>query len=127
MSYIPYMTWEILFHSEFEEWFDEQEESLREAIASALDVLEEEGPLLGRPYVDTIRESKLPNMKELRVQHQGRPWRILFAFDPKRQAILLVGGDKGGEKRWYKENIPIAERRFNEHLRTLEDEEKKNR
>ena len=120
------MTWEILFHSEFEEWFDEQEAPLREAIASVLDVLEEEGPLLGRPYVDTIKESKFPNMKELRVQHQGRPWRVLFAFDPKRQAILLVGGDKGGEKRWYKESIPIAERRFNEHLRTLKDEEKNN-
>jgi len=125
MSYTIGMTWEILFHSEFEEWFDEQKELVREAIASALDVLEEEGPLLGRPYVDTIKDSRFPNMKELRVQHQGRPWRVLFAFDPKRQAILLVGGDKGGEKRWYKESIPIAERRFEEHLKALEEEERR--
>jgi hypothetical protein len=119
------MMWEILFHPKFEEWFDQQEEPVREAIASILDVLEEEGPLLGRPYVDTIKDSRFTNMKELRVQHQGRPWRVLFAFDPKRRAILLVGGDKGGEKRWYKEIIPIAEQRFEEHLKALEEEQRK--
>lgn len=87
------MAWKIFFHNEFNQWFDEQDESLREAIASLLDVLEEEGPQLGRPYVDTVAESIFPNMKELRVQHKGDPWRILFAFDFERAAILLVGGE----------------------------------
>jgi hypothetical protein len=81
--------------------------------------LEEEGPQLGRPYVDTVAESIFPNMKELRVQHKGDPWRILFAFDFERAAILLVGGNKRGNKRWYKEYIAIADRRFQEHLDQL--------
>lgn len=119
------MIWEILFYPDFEQWFDEQEDPLKEAIASVLDVLEEEGPLLGRLYVDTIKESIFPNMKELRVQHQGRPWRILFAFDPERRAILLIGGDKGGEKRWYKENILIADQRFQAHLTEMKKEERR--
>jgi hypothetical protein len=84
-------------------------------------LLKQEGPLLGRPYVDTIQGSQYPNLKELRVQHAGEPWRILFAFDPIRQAIVLVGGNKTGDKRWYKKNIPIAEQRFAKHLETLED------
>lgn len=114
------MTWEILFHPEFENWFDLQEDAFKEALASVLDVLEEEGPLLGRPYVDTIKESSFANMKELRIQCQGRPWRVLFAFDPLRQAVILVGGDKGGDKRWYKDIIPIADKRFKEHLDTMD-------
>lgn len=81
-----------------------------------LDILEEQGARLGRPYVDTIKGSSLPNMKELRVQHAGEPYRILFAFDPKRQAVLLLGGNKSRDKRWYEKNIPIAERRFREYL-----------
>jgi hypothetical protein len=60
-------------------------------------------------------------MKELRIHYQGEPWRILFAFDPLRQAILLVGGNKTGNNRWYKENIPIAERRYERYLETLEE------
>ena len=81
-----------------------------------LDVLEEQGPSIGRPYVDTIKGSDLPNMKELRVQHAGLPYRILFAFDPKRQAVLLVGGNKTEDKRWYEINIPIADKRFRKYL-----------
>jgi hypothetical protein len=71
---------------------------------------------LGRPYVDTIKGSAFTNMKELRVQYDGNPYRILFAFDPQRQAVLLIGGNKRGDKRWYEKNIPIAERRFAEYL-----------
>jgi hypothetical protein len=120
MSYILHMTWMILFHDEFEAWFDQQDPSLQEEIAAVLDVLEERGPTLGRPYVDTIKESSFNNMKELRVQFRGCPWRILFAFDPERKAILLVGGNKQGNKRWYEENIPIADQRFKDHLEQLQ-------
>lgn len=81
-----------------------------------LDVLEEQGAALGRPYVDTTKGSTFTNMKELRVQHDGDPYRILFAFDPQRQAVLLIGGNKRGDKRWYEVNIPIADRLDKEYL-----------
>ena len=63
---------------------------------------------------------RFTNMKELRVQFKGEPWRILFAFDPDRAAILLVGGNKRGDKRWYKKHLPIADERFRRHLERLE-------
>jgi hypothetical protein len=87
-------------------------------------VLGEFGPKLGRPRVDTLEGSAFQNMKELRIQYQGEPWRILFAFDPKRQAVLLVGGNKTGNKRWYKENIPIADKRYRKYLEILKEENK---
>ena len=65
------------------------------------------------------------NMKELRVQCKGSPWRILFAFDPDRKAILLVGGDKTGDERFYKTNIPIADARFDKHLEELKEAKRK--
>jgi hypothetical protein len=119
-----YMTWSVFFHEEFEVWFDGQDDALKEAIAAILDVLKEEGPLLGRPYVDTVKGSTFLNMKELRVQHTGEPWRLLFAFDPERSAIVLLGGSKQGKNRWYEENIPIADKRFDEHLERLKKRNK---
>jgi hypothetical protein len=94
---------------------------VQDSILVGLGLLKQEGPLLGRPYVDTLKGSQYPNLKELRVQHAGEPWRILFAFDPIRQAIVLVGGNKTGNKRWYEKNMLIAEQRFTEHLESLED------
>ena len=73
--------------------------------------------------MDTIKGSRLSNLKELRFQHRGAPWRVLFAFDPDRAAILLIAGDKGGDKRWYKKHIPIAEGRFERHLKRREAED----
>ena len=74
------------------------------------------GPNLGRPYADSLKSSKHPHLKELRIQIAGDPWRVLFAFDTARVAILLVGGNKGGDKHWYKTHIPIANMRFERHL-----------
>ena len=116
------MTWTIIFHPAFRDWLQEQEEDTQDSIAAMLGLLKLEGPLLGRPYVDTLKGSQYPNLKELRVQHRGEPWRILFAFDPLRQAIVLVGGNKTGDKRWYEKNMPVAENRFAEHLAELEEE-----
>jgi hypothetical protein len=110
------MIWEVVFHREFEEWFFAEDIEVQKSIAMVLDILEEQGATLGRPYVDTIKGSVFANMKELRVQHGGNPYRILFAFDPQRQAVVLIGGNKGGDKRWYEKNIPIADRRFIEYL-----------
>ena len=96
---------------------------MQDAIAAHVGLLENVGPFLGRPYADTLRGSSLPNLKELRVQHQGQPYRILYAFDPAREALLLLGGNKSGDKRWYRKAIPRAEAIFVRHLEDLEGQD----
>ena len=108
--------WDVIDDPDYRAWFEVQAVEVRDAIVAAVIVLSTLGPQLGRPLVDTLKGSRLPNLKELRVRCQGDPYRILFAFDPARRAILLVGGNKGGDKRWYKVNIPIAEARYAHHL-----------
>jgi hypothetical protein len=125
MEYIPYMAWIVILHKEFSAWFAVQESELQNEILANLRVLQEFGPALGRPRVDTLEESAFTQMKELRVQFRGEPFRILFAFDPKRQAIVLLGGSKQGDKRWYKKNIPLADQRYREHLEELRKKAKK--
>jgi hypothetical protein len=120
MEYIPYMEWQVLFDEEFAAWLLEQEVGLRIEVAAHVGLLAAHGPMLGRPRVDSIDGSKFPNMKELRVQWKGQPWRIFFAFDPKRRSILLAGGNKRGDKRWYDKNIPVADARFAKHLTQVE-------
>ena len=120
MEYILSMEWKVLLDPEFEIWLLEQESELREAVLAHAVLLGKYGPALGRPRVDTLQGSKLSHLKELRVQHQGCPWRVLFAFDPKRRAILLLGGNKRGDKRWYKKAIPLAEQRYQRHLQSME-------
>lgn len=115
------MEWNVIFDPDFRLWFDEQEQELQDEVSSVVILLRELGPALGRPRVDTLEGSSIKNMKELRIQYKGEPWRILFAFDPKRQAILLLGGNKTGNKRWYKENISIAERRYQNYLEKLKE------
>jgi len=83
-------------------------------------LLQEFGPNLKRPHVDTIEDSEFPNMRELRIQHEGRPYRMLYAFDPRRVGILLLGGDKTGNLCWYKDFIPKADAIFRQYLRDLE-------
>jgi hypothetical protein len=112
--------WEIQLDDEFATWFDGLPEALQDEILAHIGLLRQRGPQLGRPYVDTVEGSQFTNMKELRVQFRGDPWRILFAFDPRRVAILLVGGTKRGDKRWYKKHLPIADERFKRHLKRLE-------
>lgn len=93
----------------------------RHALIAAVDLLEIEGPGLGRPRVDTLSGTRLHNLKELRVT--GTSIRVLFAFDPRRTAILLIGGDKGGRwSDWYERMIPTAEALYEAHLETLREE-----
>lgn len=106
------MPWKVILHPEFDEWFQGLTENEQDAILEDINVLEAFGPTLGRPRVDTIKGSRIKNLKELRVRHTGVPIRILFAFDPQKRGILLVGGNKAGDKNWYKKNVPIAEKRF---------------
>lgn len=116
------MTWTVLTTDLFNEWFEPQDEATQEKVLAALTVLQTLGPALGRPLVDTINASQFPNMKELRIQHKGKPIRALFAFDPLRQAIVLCIGNKGGnEKQIYKKMIPLADQQYALHLQTLGD------
>lgn len=112
--------WEVEFTDEFEQWWLELDEDEQESIAASVGLLEELGPGLPRPYADTVKGSAYPNMKELRTQHQGHPLRTFFAFDPTRSAILLIGGDKTGDKRFYDRMISEADRLYGEHLEELE-------
>jgi hypothetical protein len=92
------------------------DEDTQDEILVSIRLLQEQGPSLSRPYADTLYDSKLSNLKELRTQHKGKPYRSLFAFDPKRSAIMLVGGDKSTHKKWYKKSIALAEARFELYL-----------
>ena len=82
-------------------------------------MLMEAGPALGYPQSTGIKDSKFGHMRELRIQHEGRPYRVLYAFYPIRVALLLLGGDKTGNERWYEKMVPIADAIYEEHLRTI--------
>lgn len=110
------MMWSVVTVEVFDAWFMSLDEAEQVDILAHIRVLELMGPALGRPYVDTLKASTLPNLKELRIQHRGKPYRVLFIFDPQRQAVLLCGGDKTGDKRFYKRMIPLAEREFAHYL-----------
>ena len=94
----------------------------QDSIAVTVTLLEQRGPFLPFPYSSSIEGSRHDHMRELRTQHRGDPYRVLYAFDPRRSAILLIGGNKAGKGRWYNENIPIADRLYDVHLKLLEDE-----
>lgn len=110
------MTWEIKVSDEFIEWYDSLNVREWEGINSAVEWLAEFGPTLGRPYVDTLKGSSIANLKELRVQNAGRPYRILFVFDPRRNAYLILGGDKSGIPNWYDNAIRRAETIYARYL-----------
>lgn len=111
--------WTVITTELFNKWLEQQEESMQEKVLAALVVLEQQGPILGRPLVDTVYDSKFSNMKELRVQYRGKPIRAFFAFDPLRQAIVLCIGDKTGQKRFYTEMLAIADQQYELHLLTV--------
>ena len=113
------MTYEIEFTAEFEKWWNSLNADEQESIGFGVRLLQELGPELKRPHADTLKGSAFPNMKELRVQHSGRPFRILFAFDPRRVALLLIGGNKTGKNRFYAEMIAEADAIYTKHLRNL--------
>ncbi len=109
--------WNVVTVEEFDNWFLPLTEEEQIDVLSYIKLLQVYGPNLGRPYADSLEGTQhVKNLKELRVQHKGRPYRVFFAFDPKRQAVLLCGGDKTGDNRFYKKMIPIAEREFSNHL-----------
>jgi hypothetical protein len=113
--------WSVEVTDEFTLWFEALPDEETEATITAVDMLQEHGPALGRPMADTVKGSRHSNLKELRVPRHDT--RVLFAFDPRRTAILLIGGSKTNRwKEWYQEMIPVADRLYNEHLETLRKE-----
>lgn len=116
------MEWEVDYTDEFGEWWDKLTADEQEDITAVVGVLEEKGPSLRRPHVGPIAISRHANMKELVIQHAGRPYRVLFAFDPRRTAILLIGGDKTGNARWYDQFVPVADRLYDNHIIQLKKE-----
>jgi hypothetical protein len=120
------MSWEVEYTDEFGDWWETISDAERISIAASVRLLEACGPNLGFPHSSGIRGSKHSHMRELRTQHEGRSLRTLYAFDPRRKAILLIGGDKTGDKRWYDVHIRIADRLYDEHLILLKKEEGKN-
>ncbi|MCY2982750.1 MAG: type II toxin-antitoxin system RelE/ParE family toxin [Planctomycetota bacterium] len=114
--------WEIEYTDEFGEWWKSLSESEQDELAASIGLLEALGPNLGRPHADHIKTSKHSNMKELRTQVGGEPLRTCFVFDPRRTAILLIGGNKGGDNRFYDRMIPIADRLYDTYLIELRNE-----
>jgi hypothetical protein len=120
------VAWEVSLHEEVERWFLDlcrNDPATADGIADAIEQLAAVGPALGRPLVDRVHGSRHHNMKELRPPSSGRTEvRLLFAFDPEREAIFLVAGDKSGRwDTWYRRAIRVADERFDEHLQTLQD------
>jgi hypothetical protein len=116
------MTWDIEYTDEFGDWWAGLGEDEQVSLDMSVRLLEARGPLLGFPHSSGINGSRHSHMRELRTQHDGRPFRTLYAFDPRRSAILLIGGDKTGDNRWYDLNILVADQLYDEHLEQLQKE-----
>ena len=119
------MAWEVEYTAAFEAWWDSLAGDEQEEISAKVDLLEERGPTLARPHADVIVTSRHANMKELRARVDERQLRVLFAFDPRRAVLLLIGGDKTGNSKWYEEFVPIADDLFDQHLREIAKAQKK--
>ena len=116
------MAWEVEYTDEFGQWFLELSTRQRDAVFSRVEMLEERGPHLRYPYSSGILSSRHSVMRELRVQSGGRPMRIFYVFDPRRTSILLIGGDKTGNDRFYNEYVPLADDLYSEYLNELREE-----
>ena len=114
--------WKVEYTDEFGLWWETLTEDEQDSLDASVRLVEQFGPHLGRPHSDTIKGSKHSNMKELRTQSKGRPIRTFYAFDPRRMAILLIGGDKTGDDRFYQQMIPLADRLYDQHLEELRKE-----
>ena len=110
------MPWAVEYTDEFEAWWNTLSEEEQAEVNTKVELLEEHGPTLARPHADVITSSRHSNMKELRGKVGAKQLRVLFAFDPRRTALLLIGGDKTGDPKWYERFVPIADDLFDRHL-----------
>jgi hypothetical protein len=109
MDYNVTVAWDVEVTDEFKAWWSELTEAERISVERAVLLLEERGPHLPFPYSSKVNGSRHPGLRELRAQHQGHPYRVLYIFDPRRVALLLLGGGKTGDDRWYEKNVPLAD------------------
>ncbi len=116
------MDWQVEYTDEFDAWWNTLTDGEQETLDAGVDLLIDYGPVLGYPYSSSVHGSRHEHMRELRMQHHGEPYRVLYAFDPRRTAVLLIGGKKGGDKRWYERFVPIADAIYDEHLENLRRE-----
>ena len=119
------MAWEVEYTDAFELWWKSLSENEQVEISAKVELLQEHGPSLPRPHSDVITTSRHPNMKELRGKVEGRHLRVLYAFDPRRAALLLIGGDKTGDAKWYEKFVPVADDLFDQHLKQLRKDKRK--
>ncbi len=116
------MSVEVEYTDAFEDWWKGLDDDEQESVAALIEVLATLGTSLPFPYSSGIKGSRHAHLRELRIQHKGEPYRVLYAFDPRRVAVLLLGGSKTGDERWYTKMIPKADELYDDHLRTLEQE-----
>jgi len=116
------MPWDVEYTNEFGEWWKDLSEAQQDRVAATVRLLEQQGLSLPFPFSSGINGSRHAHMRELRVQSRGNPLRIFYAFDPRRTAILLIGGDKTGKDRFYEELVPIADDLYDAHLEELKAE-----
>lgn len=114
-----WMACSVEFTDEFLTWWEGLTPAEQASVRAYVKLLEEEGVALKFPYCSGVVTSRHDHLRELRVQHAGRPYRVLYAFDPRRIAILLLGGEKGGDDRWYATFVPIADKIYEQHLEQL--------
>ena len=114
--------WPVEFTDEFGSWWDGLQPDEQDSVTLSVRHLMEFGPALGFLHSSKVLTSRHPQMRELRTQSKGKPLRTLYAFNPLRTAILLIGGDKTGDDRWYDTYVPIADRIYDEHLAELKRE-----
>ena len=114
--YSSCQTWEVGCTDEFGNWWNGLTENAQEDVDVGIRLLEARGPRLGYPYSSKIQSSRHSHLRELRIRSSGKPLRIFYAFDPQRRAVLLVGGDKKGDDRFYQRLVPIADRLYDQHL-----------
>ncbi len=117
------MASEVEYTDEFERWWSELSEEEQDSVDASVYLLEAKGVALGHPYSSEVKGSKHGHMRELRIQHRGEPYRVFYAFDPRRTAMLLIGGCKTGKGRFYEEYVPQADRIYDDHLTTLRREQ----
>ena len=116
------MAWNVEYTDAFGEWWHSLAEGEQDDVAATVGLLEASGPMLRFPHSSGVESSRHSHMRELRIQHAGDPYRVLYAFDPLRSAILLIGGNKTGDDRWYEKHVPIADRLYDAHLQELREE-----
>ena len=116
------MEWEVEFSDEFGKWWDSLTAAEQKSVDFAVSLRQEAGPALRMPHSSGVRMSRHAHMRELRIQHEGRPYRVLYAFDRRRTAMLPIGGDKTGKDRWYDEQVPLADAIYDRHLRELDED-----